>query len=287
MDSDGCLVYWRLFSSACSRRDAWQVRTGRTTPQLVEVIREAATRQQQIAGQLRTTRARWSSVSSVSGQLLERIHRSETPPAASSRRADHRAVFRLPAVSRPGRGAGQEVIYVEGRNDGKLIARRGGLQLRLRDDLGRPLGRAGDGAEPVPDHPSGHPEADRRTAHRGREELGNPAEELDVKQANGENRRPAVPDDPSPTPSAASSTVTTLRGFSSTTSSSCRSVSLRTTGPTRKAASRLLEEYTYLNLKFNVGLTDWDFDHRNEEYQFLKDFSPKWSISEMMSGFLQ
>lgn len=39
-------------------------------------------------------------------------------------------------------------------------------------------------------------------------------------------------------------------------------------------ALRLLEEYTYLNLKFNVGLSDWDFDHRNENYMFQKDFTP-------------
>ncbi len=36
----------------------------------------------------------------------------------------------------------------------------------------------------------------------------------------------------------------------------------------------LLEEYTYTDLKLNVGLTDRDFDHRNEDYQFLKTYSP-------------
>jgi len=30
----------------------------------------------------------------------------------------------------------------------------------------------------------------------------------------------------------------------------------------------VIEEYTYLNLKINVGLTDKDFDHTNEEYNF-------------------
>jgi hypothetical protein len=30
----------------------------------------------------------------------------------------------------------------------------------------------------------------------------------------------------------------------------------------------VLEEYTYLNLKFNVGLTDKDFDETNSEYRF-------------------
>lgn len=37
---------------------------------------------------------------------------------------------------------------------------------------------------------------------------------------------------------------------------------------------QLLEEYTYTNLKFNVGLTDADFSHQNEEYGFRKDFEP-------------
>jgi hypothetical protein len=30
----------------------------------------------------------------------------------------------------------------------------------------------------------------------------------------------------------------------------------------------VLEEYTYLNLKLNVGLTDSDFDEKNDEYSF-------------------
>jgi hypothetical protein len=36
----------------------------------------------------------------------------------------------------------------------------------------------------------------------------------------------------------------------------------------------MLEEYTYTDIKLNVGLTDWDFDHRNEHYLFLKSFTP-------------
>ena len=30
----------------------------------------------------------------------------------------------------------------------------------------------------------------------------------------------------------------------------------------------LLEEYTYVNIKVNVGLKDKDFDHNNPEYAF-------------------
>lgn len=37
---------------------------------------------------------------------------------------------------------------------------------------------------------------------------------------------------------------------------------------------QLLEEYTYTNLQFNVGLTDRDFDYRNPAYEFRKDFQP-------------
>lgn len=38
--------------------------------------------------------------------------------------------------------------------------------------------------------------------------------------------------------------------------------------------SVLLEEYVYTDIQLNVGLTDWDFDHRNENYLFLKSFEP-------------
>jgi uncharacterized protein DUF1571 len=37
---------------------------------------------------------------------------------------------------------------------------------------------------------------------------------------------------------------------------------------------RRLEEYTYLDLELNVGLNDWDFDHRNQNYRFQKSFTP-------------
>jgi Protein of unknown function (DUF1571) len=39
-------------------------------------------------------------------------------------------------------------------------------------------------------------------------------------------------------------------------------------------APPLLEEYTYLDLELNVGLGNWDFDHRNDDYKFRGDFTP-------------
>ena len=35
-----------------------------------------------------------------------------------------------------------------------------------------------------------------------------------------------------------------------------------------KAAPPVMEEYTYVNVKVNVGLTDKDFDPENPEYKF-------------------
>ena len=49
---------------------------------------------------------------------------------------------------------------------------------------------------------------------------------------------------------------------------------VRLAGERRRQPACLLEEYTYTDVKLNVGLTDWDFDHRNEAYQFLKTYSP-------------
>ncbi len=39
---------------------------------------------------------------------------------------------------------------------------------------------------------------------------------------------------------------------------------------TKGGKPRLMEEYTYVNLKVNVGLTDKDFDHKNPKYDYRK-----------------
>ncbi len=36
----------------------------------------------------------------------------------------------------------------------------------------------------------------------------------------------------------------------------------------------LIEEFTVVDVKLNVGLTDEDFDHRNAAYEFTKTFQP-------------
>ncbi|HLA83571.1 MAG TPA: DUF1571 domain-containing protein [Thermoguttaceae bacterium] len=45
--------------------------------------------------------------------------------------------------------------------------------------------------------------------------------------------------------------------------------------PTAKGeAPPLIEEYTYLDVKLNVGLSDYDFDYHNPAYRFRKTFEP-------------
>lgn len=39
---------------------------------------------------------------------------------------------------------------------------------------------------------------------------------------------------------------------------------------TENGDPNLIEEYTYRDLKFNVELTDDDFDRKNPEYRFSK-----------------
>jgi hypothetical protein len=171
---------------------------------------------------------------------------------------------------------GREVIYVEGRNDGKLIVRRGGKRFAYVTTSIDPFGELALERNRYPITHVGIQSMVEELLIVGQEELKNPAEELLYQQIGG------VKIDGRP----------------------CRLIQF--THPVRRDQYRyhiariyvdeeldlpirhesydwpdevggkpkLLEEYTYLNLKLNVGLTDWDFDHRNEQYDFLKDFQP-------------
>lgn len=171
--------------------------------------------------------------------------------------------------------AGREVIYVEGRNAGQLIARRGGQRVpyvTVATDPRSPLAMTGNR---YPMTEIGMENLIHRVLEVGEEEvqLGG---EIEVKYFPGArvNDRPCT--------------------------------AIRVTHPLRREGLRyhlaqifiddelqlpiryasydwpeqpgdpplLLEEYTYLDLRLNVGLSDEDFDHRNPEYGFLKEFRP-------------
>ncbi len=171
---------------------------------------------------------------------------------------------------------GREVLYVEGRNDGKLIVRRGGTRFAYVTTAVDPAGELALERNRYPITHIGIQSMLEELLVVGQEELQNPPEELLCRQIHGVKLDGRL----------------------------CRVIQF--THPVRREQYRyhvariyvdeeldlpirhesydwpdeaggkpkLLEEYSYLNLKLNVGLTDWDFDHRNDEYDFLKEFQP-------------
>jgi hypothetical protein len=176
----------------------------------------------------------------------------------------------------PAEVQGREVIYVEGRNDGKLIVRRGGRRFAYVTTSIDPLGELALERNRYPITHVGLQSMIEELLVVAQEELQNPAEEL------------------------------LCRKFDEVKIDGRVCHMFQFTHPVRRDRYRyhiariyvdeeldlpirhesydwpdeeggqpkLLEEYTYLNLRLNVGLTDWDFDHRNEEYDFLKEFQP-------------
>ena len=171
---------------------------------------------------------------------------------------------------------GREVIYVEGRNEGKLIARRGGKRFAFVTTAVDPLGEVAMERNHYPITHMGIKSLIEELLTVGQEELQNPPEELFYRQVNGvkiDGRRCRMIEFSHPV-RRANYRYHIARIF----------VDEELDLPIRHAAydwpdeeggkPKLLEEFTYLNLKLNVDLTDWDFDHRNEEYDFLKEFQP-------------
>ena len=171
---------------------------------------------------------------------------------------------------------GREVIYVEGHNDGKLIARRGGRRFAYVTTAVDPFGEVAMERNRYPITHMGIQSLFEELLAVGQEELNNPPEELLCREVEGvkidgrvcrmiEFTHPVQRD---------TYRYHIARIF----------VDDELDLPIRHASydwpdeeggkPKLLEEYTYLNLKLNADLTDWDFDHRNEEYQFLKEFQP-------------
>ncbi len=171
--------------------------------------------------------------------------------------------------------AGREVVYVEGHNSGQLIARRGGQRvpyITVSTDPRSPLAMKGNR---YPLTEIGLHNLIHRIWEVGEEEvkLGG---EIDVKYFPGArvNNRQCT----------AIQVMHPIRRSHFRYHLAQIFIDDELQLPIRYASydwpqrpgdtPPLLEEYTYLDLKLNVGLTDQDFDHRNEAYGFLKDFNP-------------
>ena len=178
---------------------------------------------------------------------------------------------------------GREVIFVEGRNGGKMIARRGGLRFAHMTVALNPFGSLALERCRYPITHIGISNLINEMLVVAREEVNNPPEELQFRQVDGVkiNGRDC----------RMLQFVHPLRRDRYRYNVARVFVDSELDLPIRYAAydwpekeggrPNLTEEYTYLNLKLNVGLTDEDFDYRNKSYAFSKDFELDADLSEV------
>ncbi len=174
----------------------------------------------------------------------------------------------------PDRVKGREVIYVDGRNDGKLIVRNGGIRFAHITTSLFPDSPAAMQQSRYPVTEIGVLNLTQRLIANGEKELQDRNYEAKLVQGAKINGR--------------SCTVVQMmhkvRGEGLAYKTARILIDDELLLPVHYSAYDwpdqeggkpvLLEEYTYTDLKLNVGLTDWDFDHHNESYQFLKTYSP-------------
>lgn len=171
---------------------------------------------------------------------------------------------------------GREVLYVEGKNSGKLIARRGGKRFAYVTTAVDPFGELAMERNRYPITHVGIKNLIDDLLVVGQEELQNPPEELFCRQIEGvkiNNRLCRVIQFTHPVQRQRYRYHIARIYVDEELDLPVRHESY--TWPEEPGGKpQLLEEYTYLNLKLNVDLTDWDFDHHNEAYDFLKEFEP-------------
>lgn len=169
---------------------------------------------------------------------------------------------------------GREVVYVEGRNDDKLIVRRGGTRLQSVTVAIDPDSNLATADSRYPITELGIRNLLQRLIEVGREELDH--DEIVVQYFPGAkiDGRPCTLIQVSHPVRREHFRYHLARVF----------VDDELDLPIRYASydwpeqargqPRLIEEYTYLDLKLNVQLVDGDFDHRNDRYAFRKSFRP-------------
>ena len=164
---------------------------------------------------------------------------------------------------------GREVIYVQGRNRGRLWAHEAGPRRRIIGTLSLdPRGPRAMRGQKYPLTEVGILNLTRRLIEVGQEELR--CQEIGVKTYTQArlNRRECivlefVHERPQPDHRFYKARVFVDRQWN-------LPVRYESYGPPSEPGQTppLLEEYTYTNLRLNVGLTDADFDIRNPKYRF-------------------
>jgi hypothetical protein len=166
---------------------------------------------------------------------------------------------------------GREVLFVDGRHKGKLIARNGGSNFGYVTVAISPLSELAMVDNHYPVTEMGIRNLVERLLEIGEEELQH--DEIEVKYYRGAKINDRV--------------CTAIEVTHPVRRSHFRyhiarifiddelQLPIRYASydwPEKKGGTpRLIEEYTYLDLNFNVGLTDSDFDYKNDEYKFEDD----------------
>lgn len=174
----------------------------------------------------------------------------------------------------PERVKGREVVFVEGENNGKLIVRNGGTRFEHITTSLLPDSPAAMQQTRYPITEIGVLNLTRRLIERGEEEKKD--KECEVKLIRGAkiNGRPSTVIQVAHKTRQSDLQFKTARIMIDDQLNLPVHYSAYDWPQKEGDPPLLLEEYTYTDVKLNVGLTDLDFDHRNEEYRFLKSYSP-------------
>ncbi len=174
----------------------------------------------------------------------------------------------------PERVKGREVIFVEGENNGKLIVRNGGTRFEHITTSLLPDSPAAMQQTRYPITEIGVLNLTRRLIERGEEEKKD--KECEVKLIRGAkiNGRPSTVIQVAHKTRQSDLQFKTARIMIDDQLNLPVHYSAYDWPQKEGDPPLLLEEYTYTDVKLNVGLTDLDFDHRNEAYRFLKSYSP-------------
>jgi hypothetical protein len=211
----------------------------------------------------------------VDGRLID--HETMFVKIRHSQKQGDRAVEPFSVYVRflsPDRVKGREVIYVEGRNDGKIIVRNGGTRFAHITTSLMPDSPAAMQHTRYPVSEIGMLNLARRLIENGERELIANACQTKLVRGARVNGRPCTVIQVAHTTRQSELQYKTARILIDDELVVPIHYSAYDWPEKAGDAPILLEEYTYTDIKLNVGLTDWDFDHRNEAYQFLKSYSP-------------
>jgi len=170
---------------------------------------------------------------------------------------------------KPGSVAGREVIYVEGQNDNKIIAHEGGFKGRFLPTVSiPPTGMLAMRGQRYPLTEIGVENLIEKLIERGSKARQQPDVQCEFrKNARVKDRACTVLQVISPTKVPGLDFHQAQVFIDDKLNLPIRYISYD--WPVREgAALEVIEEYNYLDLKVNVGLTDADFNENNPAYGF-------------------